>query len=154
MVEKIDLEAPYFQRPLVWRKDNHDAHCLLELWLPVATNDGTWSCAFRLSGFDKPIFGAMPGSDALDALIKGLTAIRSIVDQIDGTVSFEHWGGAGLPISLNFGISPDELASVEAEAVSGAQYRAGLPSAGRFSPEEVASITAGGHLPLVPGGAL
>jgi hypothetical protein len=120
VLEKIDRTKPYFTRKLIRRGSDGDHECKIQIWLPVQMDDGCWLSAVHITALDLPPISAMPGEDPLDALLRAVAFARDVVEHRDGSFLFGdmQWEGAGLPISLNRGFLPRQLAAIEAEALA------------------------------------
>ncbi|RZL83408.1 MAG: hypothetical protein EOP66_03875 [Sphingomonas sp.] len=117
-MKKIDIDNPYFVRRLTRRRSSGCEQCVLQLWLPVQMDNGGWMSAVHITGLDLPEISAMPGSDPLDALLQAVAFARNVIDHSDGRFLFSdafREGGA-LPVSLNRGFAPRNLADIEAQA--------------------------------------
>jgi len=120
VIDMIDQSAPYFSRKLVRRYADRDKECYIQIWLPVKMDDDVWVSAVHITGVDLLPISGMPGLDPLDALLKAVAFARGVVQQLSEQFLFGdlQWENGGLPISLNRGFSPRQLAELESQATA------------------------------------
>lgn len=116
----IDLNRPYFDRPIRRVLADGDQVCHLRVWLPVQLDNGGWVAAVTITGLDLPPISAMPGADPLDALLNALGFARDIMQNGEGRFLFgdRDLEMGGLPVFLDRGFHSDMLRDIEEQAIT------------------------------------
>jgi hypothetical protein len=94
------------------------------IYQPVLTRASEWKCAFRISGLPNEIEDYAFGVDAMQALIVGLSGLRSHLESIATTWTWAEGvpGDFGIPRSVPTGYGPEvdrHLAQVLSDEIAG-----------------------------------
>jgi hypothetical protein len=102
VLKMIDRSKPYFKREVIRHLDGKTTEHLLEICLPVQSEEGGWLSAVTIDGLNLPDMSAMPGEDPLDALLGALKFIRVLFDESGGSFTFDVWDHGKLPKNMDY----------------------------------------------------
>jgi hypothetical protein len=111
ILKQIDRNRPYFTREITRLLGGKSTKHLLEIWLPVESENDGWLAAVTIDGLNLPNMSAMPGDDPLDAMISAVRFIRGLFDDNEGEFVFSVWKHGKLPKNMDHELAEYQFVS-------------------------------------------